>query len=154
MNCAVTILVARNGAFLLIPCAVFASGGGGGGFSQRESAPSLQEIKSVIDKNNYSDAIKMLKKYLKSDPGSADAYNYLGFSHRKSGHLPEAFKAYDKALALDPKHLGAHEYLGEAYLMNREPEKARMELAKLKGICGNCEEYRDLDQAVKSGRHQ
>ena len=136
---------------LLIPCTVFASGGGGGGFSQSESAPSLQDIKKKIDKNNYSDAIKMLKTYLKSDPGSADAYNYLGFSYRKSGHLPEAFKAYDKALALDPRHLGAHEYLGEAYLMNKEPDKARGELAKLKGICGSCEEYRDLDKAIKSG---
>jgi len=138
---------------LLIPCTAFASGGGGGGFSQRESTPSLQDIKKTIDKSDYADAIKMLKNYLRSDPGSADAYNYLGFSYRKSGRLPEAFQAYEKALRLDPKHLGAHEYLGEAYLMNREPDKARTELAKLKGICGNCEEYRDLDKAIKSG-HQ
>jgi tetratricopeptide (TPR) repeat protein len=139
-------------AFLLIPASVFASGGGGGGFSERESAPSLQDIKRTIDKHDYSSAIRSLRTYLKSDPKSADAYNYLGFSYRKSGHLPEAFKAYDKALALDPKHLGAHEYLGEAYLMNKEPDKARLELAKLKGICGNCEEYRDLEQAIKAGK--
>lgn len=136
---------------LLVPGVVFASGGGGAGYSQRESAPSLQEIKRTIDNNRYSDAIGMLKKYLKSEPKSADAYNYLGFSYRKSGNLKEAFKSYDKALALDPRHLGAHEYLGEAYLLNREPDKARAELAKLKGICGNCEEYRDLDKAVKAG---
>jgi tetratricopeptide (TPR) repeat protein len=139
-------------ACLLIPGAVFAGGGGGEGISQRESAPSLQEIKkTTIDKNKYFDAISQLKKYLKSDPGSADAYNYLGFSYRKSGNLPEAFKAYGKALSIDPKHLGAHEYLGEAYLMNKEPEKAKAELAKLKGICGNCEEFRDLDKAIKAG---
>ena len=72
----------------------------------------------------------------------------------QSGHLPEAFKAYDEPLALYQKHPGAHEYLGEACLMNKEPEKARTELAKLKGICGNCEEYRDLDQAIRSGRQQ
>jgi Flp pilus assembly protein TadD len=139
-------------ACLLIPTTVLAGGGGGEGVSQRESAPSLQEIKRTIDKNKYSDAISALKKYIKANPGSADAYNYLGFSYRKSGKLPDAFKAYDKALALDPKHLGAHEYLGEAYLMNKEPDKARAELAKLQGICGNCEEYRDLDKAIK-GQH-
>ena len=138
-------------ACLLVPGTLFASGGGGEGYSQQESAPSLQDIKRTIDNHNYSAAITELKKYLKKDPRSADAYNYLGFSYRKSGHLPDAFKAYDKALALDPKHLGAHEYLGEAYLMNKEPEKARAELAKLKGICGNCEEYRDLDKAIKTG---
>jgi len=140
-------------AALLLPTAALASGGGSEGFSGRESAPSLAEIKRTIDSNNYREAIASLKTYLKSDPRSADAYNYLGFSYRKSGDLKQAFKAYDRALALDPKHLGAHEYLGEAYLMNKEPDKARAELAKLKGLCGNCEEYRDLEKAIKaSGR--
>jgi len=138
---------------LLIPGTLYASGGGGEGFSQRESAPNLQEIKKTIDDKKYPEAIKMLKKYIKTDAGSADAYTYLGFSYRKSGHLPDAFKAYDKALALDPKHLGAHEYLGEAYLMNKEPEKAKATLIKLKGICGNCEESRDLEKAINSAQH-
>jgi Flp pilus assembly protein TadD len=140
-------------ACLLIPSSLLASGGGGGGLTQSDSSPSLREIKKTIDKHHYSDAIPLLKNYLQKDPRSADAYNYLGFSYRKSGHLPEAFDSYGKALALDPKHLGAHEYLGEAYLMNKEPEKARTELATLKGICGNCEEFRDLDKAIKSGTH-
>ena len=137
---------------LLVPGALYASGGGGGGFTQRESAPNLQEIKKTIDDKKYPEAIKMLKKYIRTEAGSADAYTYLGFSYRKNGQLPDAFKAYDKALALDPKHLGAHEYLGEAYLMNKEPEKARATLNKLKGICGNCEESRDLEKAINSAQ--
>ena len=140
-------------ACLLIPNAVCASGGGSEGVSRQESAPSLKEIKKTIDDHKYSDAIKSLKKYIKEHSRSADAYNYLGFSYRKSGNLPEAFKAYEKALALDPKHLGAHEYLGEAYLMNKEPEKAKAILIKLKGICGDCEESRDLEEAIKSAHH-
>ena len=133
---------------LLFPGTLFASFGGGGGFSQADSVESLQVIKQTITDKKYGDAIKLLKKYIKKDAGSADAYNYLGFTYRKSGNLPEAFKAYDKALALDPKHLGAHEYLGEAYLMNKEPEKAKAMLIKLQGLCGNCEEYRDLEKAI------
>ena len=134
--------------YILIPSAVFASGGGGEGMSLRESAPSLQEIKMTIDNHNYSEAITQLKSFIRKDGKNADAYNYLGFSYRKSGHLPDAFKAYEKALAIDPKHLGAHEYLGEAYLQNKEPEKAKATLNKLKGICGNCEEARDLQKAI------
>lgn len=133
---------------LLIPGMVHASGGGGGGFTQRESTPSLKEIKKTIDSNKYFDAISMLNKYIKKDAGNADAYTYLGFSYRKSGQLPEAFKAYEKALVLDPRHLGAHEYLGEAYLINKEPDKARAMLSKLKGLCGTCAEYRDLEKAI------
>jgi cytochrome c-type biogenesis protein CcmH/NrfG len=127
---------------------VFASGGGGGGFSQKESAPSLQEIKKTIDSHKYTEAISQLKTYIGKDSNNADAYTYLGFAYRKNGNLPDAFKAYDKALAIDPKHLGAHEYLGEAYLQKREPEKAKATLNKLKGICGNCEEARDLEKAI------
>jgi cytochrome c-type biogenesis protein CcmH/NrfG len=138
---------------LLIPGSLYASGGGSEGFSQRESAPNLQEIKKTIENKKYPEAIKMLKKYIKTDAGSADAYTYLGFSYRKNGQLPDAFKAYDKALALDPKHLGAHEYLGEAYLMNKEPEKAKATLNRLKGICGNCEESRDLEKAIIADHH-
>ena len=83
-------------------------------------------------------------------PQSTVWENSSGFSFRKNCNLPEDFKAYDKALSIDPKHLGAHEYLGEAYVINKEPEKARAELIKLKGICGNCEEARDLEKAIKS----
>jgi cytochrome c-type biogenesis protein CcmH/NrfG len=127
---------------------VFASGGGGEGISLRESAPSLQEIKRTIDSHKYPEAISQLKAYIRSDAKNADAYNYLGFSYRKNGNLSDAFKAYEKALKIDPKHLGAHEYLGEAYLQKKEPEKAKATLNKLKVICGNCEEARDLEKAI------
>ncbi len=133
---------------LLVPCTVFAAGWGSEGVSRKESTPGLQEIKKTIDSQKYSEAITQLKAFIKKDAKSADAYNLLGFSYRKSGNLPDAFKAYDKALALDPKHLGAHEYLGEAYLQKREPEKAKATLNKLKGICGECEEARDLEKAI------
>jgi tetratricopeptide (TPR) repeat protein len=134
--------------FILIPGTLFAAGGGGEGISLKESAPSLQEIKKTIDGQRYNEAIPQLKSFIKKNAKSADAYNYLGFSYRKNGNLPEAFKAYEKALAIDPRHLGAHEYLGEAYLQKKEPEKAKTTLIKLKGICGNCEEARDLEKAI------
>ena len=133
---------------MLVPGMVFAAGGGGEGISLQESAPSLREIKKTIDSHKYSEAITQLKSFIRNDAKNADAYNYLGFSYRKNGQLADAFKAYEKALAIDPKHLGAHEYLGEAYLQKKEPDKAKATLNKLKGICGNCEEARDLEKAI------
>lgn len=137
---------------LVVPVMAFAAGGGGGGISRQETAPNLQEIKSRIDGKRYSEAIPLLKSYLGRNPNSADAYNYLGLCYRKTGNLPEAFKAYRKALAIDPRHLGAHEYLGEAYLMNKEPEKARATLEQLKKLCGTCGEYQDLEAALRAYR--
>lgn len=55
--------------------------------------------------------------------------------------------------ALSPRHLGAHEYIGEACLMTGNPEKAREHLAALDKLCGrDCDEYRDLAKAIAAAR--
>ena len=68
----------------------------------------------------------------KLDPTNADAWNMLGFSRRKTGDRQGAFDAYWKCLELKPEHLGAHEYMGEAYLEEGKINEARAELAWLK----------------------
>jgi Flp pilus assembly protein TadD len=109
----------------------------------------LLYAKAAIEQNQYAPAIDLMRRAERKDPNNANVQNLLGFSLRKSGQLDLAFKHYKRALELDPKHRGAHEYIGEAYLMNKEPEKAREHLAKLKGICGeSCEEYRDLAKSI------
>ena len=41
---------------------------------------------------------------------------------------------------------------GLYYLAIKEPDKAQATLVRLKGICGNCEEARDLEKAIKAYR--
>jgi DNA-binding SARP family transcriptional activator len=63
------------------------------------------------------------------------------------------FKHYNQALALDPKHKGAHEYLGEAYLMVGNVAKAKEHLAQLDKLClFSCSEYTELRKAI--ARHE
>ena len=52
------------------------------------------------------------------------------------------------ALGIDPKHLGANEYIGEAYLqLDRLPE-AEQHLARLDSLCVfGCVEHRTLKAA-------
>jgi tetratricopeptide (TPR) repeat protein len=65
------------------------------------------------------------------------------------GQLPLAFTNYQRALQLDPRHRGAHEYIGEAYLMANNLTKAEEHLAALQRICLiPCEEYDDLKKAI------
>jgi hypothetical protein len=60
------------------------------------------------------------------------------------------FSEYAEALRLDPKHRGAHEYLGEAYLQINEVAKAREQRASLSKLCTfGCEEYSDVKQSLK-----
>lgn len=57
---------------------------------------------------------------------------------------------YHEALRIDPRHKGAHEYIGEAYLMAGDVPKAEEHLAALDSLCRfSCEEYRDLKRAIE-----
>ena len=55
------------------------------------------------------------------------------------------------ALEHDPKHAGAHEYLGELYMMRGDQENAMNMLGKLENLVGkNAKEYKDLLKAINS----
>jgi hypothetical protein len=60
---------------------------------------------------------------------------------------------YQKALMLNPRHRGAHEHLGEAFLVLGESAKAEQLLAALENLCLiPCEEYNDLKRAITAYR--
>ena len=109
-----------------------------------------------IDNQSYDKSLNLLKKLTKrEDLGTkrADIYNLLGFSYRKleNPDLDKSFAAYMMALELDPKHIGAHEYLGELYLMKGQKDKAITMLEKLEILTGrNSEEFKVLKKAIES----
>src|SRR2546421_3214682 len=47
---------------------------------------------------------------------TSNALTMIGYSNRKLGNLQQGIAIYYQALALDPKNLSTHEYLGEGYL--------------------------------------
>jgi tetratricopeptide (TPR) repeat protein len=118
----------------------------------RPSPPSTFDLgEKAVKAKDFERALSLFKKVVRSDPENADAWNYIGFSHRKLDQLDRALPAYQKALAIDPDHRGANEYLGELYLKTGKLEKARQRLKKLDGICAfGCEEYDDLKRAIKT----
>ena len=85
------------------------------------------------------------------DSQNADAWNFLGFSHRNLKSYDQALDAYQKALAIDPEHRGANEYLGELDLRTGDLAKAKERLEKQDDACiFGCEEFDDLKQAIKA----
>ena len=119
-----------------------------------DSPPALRESdydKAVKDvkAEKYKDAIEKLQKVVQKEPGKADAWNWLGYSQRKTGKYDDSLKAYTKALEVDPKHKGANEYLGELYLMTDNLPKAEGQLKVLLDLCpSGCSERSDLEKAV------
>ena len=106
--------------------------------------------KVAIDRRDWAQAIASLKKTELREPESADLQNLLGYSYRNLGQYPLAFKHYNEAIRLEPRHRGAHEYIGETYLLVGDVANARKHLAALKDICLlGCDELRDLEAAIK-----
>lgn len=115
--------------------------------------PDYAVGKRAIDANDWPTAIKALNSAALRDTRNADIQNYLGYAYRKTGQLDLAFRHYQRALQLNPRHRGAHEYVGEAYLLVNNLAKAEEHLAALQKICLiPCEEYADLKKKIAAYR--
>ena len=79
--------------------------------------PNYTQAKAMIEAKNYAGAMPLLQQVVAKNPKNADAYNLMGYATRKSGDANGSLQYYNQALGIDPKHLGANEYIGEAYLM-------------------------------------
>ena len=148
---------------ILLLLVSFNVSGAGTESSNSDSTTTPDQINSLYElaekhiyNKKYDKSLKLLKKLTKrEDLGTrrADIYNLLGFSYRKleNPELDKSFAAYMMALEIDPEHAGAHEYLGELYLMRDQKNQAMRMLSKLENLVGkNAEEYKDLLQAIEN----
>ena len=140
---------------------VFAAGsssGGDGGSSASKTnydkavihikSAKKYEKKGKLEKaqKSYTKAQKLLIKSNEKKPGKADTLNYLGFTTRKLGDFENGEKYYLQGLAIDPKHKGINEYLGELYVATNRHNLAVERLGVLEGC--NCEEYDQLKAVI------
>ncbi len=137
-------------AFSLVAASAFAAGDP----NPRSDSPKdevMDRYSTASAKQDWTGAQAALQEGLTKSPNNADYHNLLAYSIRKGPNpdMSEVFKHYNEALRIDPKHKGAHEYLGEAYLMVGNVEKAKEHLAQLDKICFfRCSEYSDLKKAI------
>ena len=102
-----------------------------------------------IHREKYADAIPFLERALEDRPHSADILNYLGYTNRMVGNYQLSLAWYRKALAEDPDHKGAHEYLGELYLNMHDLVSAQGQLAELARLCpDSCDERDTLTKSI------
>ena len=134
------------------------SGGGDSNNSENlyKSSVSLIKRAGKLEKKDkkekaeklYSQAFKKLSKALKTEKNNPDILNYMGFTSMKVGNFSEAEDYYLRGLAIDPKHNGINEYLGELYVQTNRIDKANERLEVLKNC--NCEEYGELELIIKT----
>lgn len=114
-------------------------------------AATLDAAKAKTDAGDFRGAIPILTTLVQQQPNNPDALNLMGYSLRKTGQTTLALQYYNKALALNPKHLGANEYLGELYVEQGQMDKAKERLAVLVAACGSCAQEQDLSKAIATG---
>ena len=139
---------------------VFAAGSSGGDSGSSATKTNYEKAVSHIKKakkyekkgklekakKSYTKAQKLLIKSNEKKPNKADTLNYLGFTTRKLGDFENGEKYYLQGLAIDPKHKGINEYLGELYVATKRHNLAVERLEVLKGC--NCEEYDQLKAVI------
>ncbi len=125
---------------------------GSGSTTTTNVTSDFPRAKKLVDAKNFTAAIPMLKKVVKSQPKNADAWNLLAYSNRKLEKFDVALVQYQEALKLQPTHKGANEYLGELYLKIGDLPKAQERLVVLNNMCthgfAGCAEYNQLKEKV------
>ncbi|HET6161039.1 MAG TPA: tetratricopeptide repeat protein [Dongiaceae bacterium] len=116
--------------------------------SESEKPDLYKQAEDLIDDEEYAKAIPVLQQSIQEKGEYADALNLLGFANRKLGDQAKAMTYYTKALNKEPNHLGANEYMGELYLEMNDLPKAEERLAVLKNVCGDCDEYDELEDEI------
>lgn len=113
--------------------------------------PVIAEFERAKAQKDWPRAAAALRNALAHSPRIAEYHNRYAFALRNSPNpdMDLVFTHYGEALRLKPEHRGAHEYIGEAYLLVGDLPKAKEHLEVLDGLCFfGCEEYDDLKQAV------
>ncbi len=134
-------------ALLLAPASVLAADSG----PAPAGDPVLEGASAATARKDWAAAQAILRDAVAKAPGNADYHNLYAYSIRKGANpdMSLVFKHYNEALRLDPKHRGAHEYIGEAYLMVGNVAKAKEHLGQLDKLCFlPCSEYSDLKNAI------
>jgi Flp pilus assembly protein TadD len=114
--------------------------------------PSASYLGAVrlINSERFEEAIEALRALAASIGPHPDVMNYLGYAHRRLGLFDRAQAYYEQALAIDPLHRGANEYLGELWVELGRFGEARKRLAALDQACPfGCAEYDDLRRVLE-----
>ena len=136
---------------LFAATAVFADAGDTGAKGDAPADPVLEKVSAANAQADWRRSQEVLREALARDPANADYHNLYAYAIRKGPNpsLDLVFRHYNEALRINPKHRGAHEYIGETYLMAGNLAKAKEHLAALDRLCFfGCDEYSMLKKAL------
>jgi Flp pilus assembly protein TadD len=102
---------------------------------ETKEGKALQDIQNQLNKGEFGPALSALVPFTAAHPENADGWNLRGYASRKLGQFDMAFGFYERALAIEPNHKGALEYMGELYVEMGQKDTALELLARLESLC-------------------
>ncbi|HPF58026.1 MAG TPA: tetratricopeptide repeat protein [Candidatus Competibacteraceae bacterium] len=90
---------------------------------------SFQWGQAALQQDNLEDALKAFQKTVQDDPGNVDAFNHLGLLYRKLNQFPDAERALQHALSLEPARAGSWFQLAQIYGLQNDQRRALGALA-------------------------
>lgn len=123
-------------------------GGGADHFSDTRQALRSQQWSQAIE------ALKQLTREMPEIVDDAEFHNLMGYTLRQANptNLGAAVDHYQQALRIDPGHVQAREYLGQAHLMQGRRDLAQAQLQAIERHCKgqDCQAWRNLHQAIEA----
>lgn len=120
--------------------------------ANQRAAVLIAEGQSALANGQPQKAIDAFEAALAVDPAYTPVYLHLAEAARREGLQGKAIRYYRDALKRDPENFAAISGEGEALVEKGAIEKARLNLSKLKSLCGaGCSETRQLATAISRG---
>ena len=117
-----------------------------------EAKALLKQGRIELREGRVNEAVDAFEAALVRQPGSVTVLLRLAEATRENGLQGKALHYYREALEADPRNLMAIAGEGAALAEKGAVEKARRNLARLEGICGNdCEATRQLASVIARG---
>ena len=86
--------------------------------SQAAQKPSpFADVERLLQEGKFSEARSRLEAELPQNPSSAEGYALLGVLYGEEKNFPEAIKAFEHSLQLDPRSNKARNSLGNIYVI-------------------------------------
>jgi cytochrome c-type biogenesis protein CcmH/NrfG len=112
----------------------------------------LQQGQAALDAGQADKAIDAFEAALTVAPGNPQVLVSLATATRRQGMQGKALRYYREALEIDPQNVSALSGEGAALAEKGALEKARLNLARVEGLCGSsCVATRDLQAAIARG---
>lgn len=99
-----------------------------------DPAALTRTVRELAYAGRHVDALALLARA--PDQDDSMVLTYMGFSTRSLGDMAAGMAYYDRALAADPDNLLARAYMGMAYLITGQTDRAAAQLSEIRARDG------------------